>query len=207
MVVHGEGDAAAHVTDDQILLLILHTVLATVPLGYLALVQGVPDGLVGQFGQTGDARHVVEFVHDSRIDGEGSAALDLTGDAQRYQRTQVTGMVQPRVACVLNHLVVQFVHTAFDGLHQTATTHYHVEVHRVALTLNLLHDLLPAIVKLVHDERIATQLLKRMVQCGVHQQLLVLEDSHFRRDHSRINSQYFHRSNRFKFLCCKVTKS
>ena len=43
MVVHGEGDATAHVTDNQVLLLILEVVLTTVTLGYLTLVQGVPD--------------------------------------------------------------------------------------------------------------------------------------------------------------------
>ena len=194
MVVHGEGDAATHVADDQILLLVLHTVLTAITLGYLTLVQRMPDGLMGQFGQSRDACHIVEFVYNARIDGEGAAAFDPAGNAQCHQRPQVAGVVQSRMARVFNHLVVQFVHTTLDRFHQTATAHDDIEVHGAALALKFLKHLFLAIVKLVHDERIAAQFLERVVERGVHQQLLVSEDSHLRRDHPRIDGQYFHSS-------------
>ena len=85
MVVHGEGYAAAHVADDQVLLLIHKVVLATVALSYLPLVQGVPDSLMGHLGQTGDACHVVEFIYDTWVNGKGATSLDFAGYAQRYQ--------------------------------------------------------------------------------------------------------------------------
>jgi hypothetical protein len=97
MVMHGEGYAATHVTDDEILLLVFHTMLATIALGYLTLVQGMPDGLMGEFRQAGDACHVVKFVHDAGINGECAATLYLAGYAQCHQRPQIAGMVHPWV--------------------------------------------------------------------------------------------------------------
>ena len=140
---------ATHVADDQILLLVLHTVLTAITLGYLTLVQGMPDGLMGQFGQSRDACHIVEFVYNARIDGEGAAAFDPAGNAQCHQRPQVAGVVQSRMARVFNHLVVQFVHTTLDRFHQTATAHDDIEVHGAALALKFLKHLFLAIVKLV----------------------------------------------------------
>ena len=187
-MVHGEGDAAAHVTDDQILLLVFQTVLSAVALGDLPLVQGVPNRLVGHLGQTSDASHVVELVHNAWVNGEGATSLNLSGYAQRDERPQVAGMVQTGVLGILDHLVVQFVDAAFDGFHQSAATHHHVEIHSVSLTLQFLQNLFLPIVELVHDKRIAAQFFERVVQRGVHQQLLVFKDPHLGRDHSRINS-------------------
>ena len=192
MVVHGKGDAATHVTDNKVLLLVFHAVFAAVSLGNLALVQGVPDGLMGQLRQAGNTCHVVELIYYAWVNGEGTAALNLAGYTQRYQRTQVAGVMQSWVPRVLNHLLVQLIYAALYRLHQASATHDNVEVHLVALSLKLLQNLSLAVVEFVHDERIAAQFFERVVKRGVHQQLLVLEDSHFSRNHSRVNGKYFH---------------
>ena len=98
------------------------------------------------------------------------------------------GTVVAWVLGIFNHIIIKFVYTALDGLYQSTATNNNIKVHGVALSFNLFKNFFFAIVELIHDERISAKFFERMVERGVHQQLLVLKDSHLGRNHSRINS-------------------
>ena len=150
-MVHGERDAAAQMAHNQVLLFVFHAVLVAVALGNFALVQGVPDGLVGHFWNARDARHGVQLVHHAGVNGECPARLfamslahlfQLAGETQGNERAQVAGVVNAWMAGVLYHLVVQFIDTALDGFYQSAAPHDDVVavVERESLQLEFLHD-------------------------------------------------------------------
>ena len=182
-------------TYDQIEILVFQIVLPAVALGDLTLVQRMPYRLVGHLGNTRDTGDIIQFVYHTGVNGEGAASQFLS-KAQCQERTQVAGMMQTRMLGVFDHLLIQFIHTTGDGLYQSTTTYYHVEIHLKALCLDFFYDRLTAVVKLIHDKGVAAEFFKRMVDGGMHQQILILEDSYFRRNHSRVNSKYFH-----KVLC------
>ena len=166
-MVKGERDSASHVGNDECLLFVFYAVFTTVSFGNLPLVQGVPDGLMRHLRQTRNAGYIIKFIHHTGVNGEGTTAWNLLGQTQGEQRPKVTGMVHTGMTGVFNHLVVQFIHTALNRLHQTTAAHHHIEVKLVSVPFQLLNKLLPTIGELIHDERVLTQFVEGVVNGGM----------------------------------------
>ena len=160
----------------------------TVALGYLALVKSVPYCLVWQLRNTRYACHVVQFVNNPRVNGESLTPRNILGNTQRYQRPQVTGMVQTRVLGVFYYFVVQLIDTALNRFQQSAATYYNIEFHVEPLSPYLLHEFVFTVVELVHDVRVPTQFLVGVVYAGMHNNIFVDKDTHLGRYHSWIYS-------------------
>ena len=73
------ADAATHMADHQVQVLVVLAVVAGVHTGDGLLVQGVEDGLALKIGVTGDAGDFVELVHYHRVGDVGVLQADDVG--------------------------------------------------------------------------------------------------------------------------------
>ena len=118
--VGADGNAAAHVADDEVQLLILLALLLGEALGHGLLVQGVENADTLEQGMTGIARHIGHLIDDHGVHdvgGDAQLVADLAGD----QAAQVGGVLTLNAdGAVRDHVVVDGVGAAADGTQQTA---------------------------------------------------------------------------------------
>ena len=81
----------------------------------------MPDADAVHQGRAGDTGIIVEFIHHTRISDKRTATGDGGCYFVGYQTTKVTGMIMQgdTTVCVLNHQVVDFIDTTFEGLYQS----------------------------------------------------------------------------------------
>ena len=87
-----DGNAAAHVADDEVQLLIFLALLLGKALGHGLLVQGVENADTLEQGMTGIARHISHLIDDHGVHdvgGDAQLVADLAGD----QAAQVGGVL------------------------------------------------------------------------------------------------------------------
>ena len=115
-----DGNAAAHVADDEVQILILLALLLGEALGHGLLVQSVENADALEQGVAGIAGHVCHFIDDHRVDdvgGDAQLVADLAGD----QAAQIGGVLPLHAdGAVLDHVVIDSVCTAANGTQQAA---------------------------------------------------------------------------------------
>ena len=187
-------DAAAHVDDDEVQVLVAGAVLLGIAAGHGLLVQGVEDGAAGQLGHTGQAGLVGQLIHHHRVhDVAGHAQLvpDLPGQ----DAAQVGGVLALHALYQVGQQgVADGIGAAGDGLEQAAAADDHVQALGVAVFLfqEVQNDLL-AEVLLVDDACIFGDLLGGMAQGLLKQQRFILEHAHLRGGRAGIDDQRFDR--------------
>ena len=173
--VSADGNAAAHVADDEVQLLILLALLLGEALGHGLLVQSVENADALEQGVAGIAGHVCHFIDDHRVDdvgGDAQLVADLAGD----QAAQIGGVLSLHAdGAVLDHVVVDSVCTAANGAQQTAAAGDGGEGAGVeALLAQRLHYQVAAPVLLGGDSVELGDLLRTVAQGLVEEKLLIL---------------------------------
>ena len=194
MAVGADRDAAAHVDDDQVQILVAGAVLLGVAAGHRLLVQGMEDGAAGQFGHTGQPGLVGQLIHHDGVD-------DVAGLAQRVpdlpgqDAAQVGGVLALHpLLKVGQQSVADSVGAAVDGLEQAAPPDDDVEGVGVAvLLLQKVQDDPLAEVLLGDDAGIFGDLLSGMAEGLLKQEGLVLKDAHLGGSRAGIDDQRFDR--------------
>ena len=183
VVVSRHTDATTEMADDEVQVFVVLANLLGEAAGDGSLVQGVPDADAVHQWRPADAGVVVQLVDDAGVGDERAAARYRLGYLVGYQTAQVAGMIvhgDARMG-VVEHLLVDFVHTTGNGLHQSATTYHGVELQGHAHALQLVEHQLLAVVELLNHIVEARQLLVRMADASQHQWLLVFIDGHLGR--------------------------
>jgi hypothetical protein len=92
VVVGADGDAAAHVRDDETAVLDGLSEIGRRASGHRLLVQRVPDRAALDLRQPRDARFGDHFVDDDRIDDERPLAGGLLRNPERERRAEIARM-------------------------------------------------------------------------------------------------------------------
>ena len=176
--VGADGNAAAHVADDEVQLLIFLALLLGKALGHGLLVQGVENADTLEQGMTGIARHISHLIDDHGVHdvgGDAQLVADLAGD----QAAQVGGVLTLNAdGAVRDHVVVDGVGAAADGTQQTAAAADGGQGAGVdALLAQRAHDQIAAPVLLGGDGFELGNVLRTMAQGLVKEQLLILIDT------------------------------
>ena len=188
--VGADGNAAAHVADDEVQLLIFLALLLGKALGNGLLVQGVENADTLEQGMTGIARHISHLIDDHGVNdvgGDAQLVADLAGD----QTAQVGGVLSLHAdGAVLDHVVVDGVCTAADGTQQTAAAGDGGEGAGVeALLAQRLHHQITAPVLLGGDGVELGDILRAVAQGLVEKQLLILIDTDLGRGGAGIDNE------------------
>ena len=170
-----DGNAAAHVADDEVQLLIFLALLLGKALGHGLLVQSVENADALEQRMTGIARHISHLIDDHRVNdvgGDAQLVADLAGD----QTAQVGGVLPLHAdGAVLDHVVVDGVGAAADGTQQTAAAGDGGEGAGVeALLAQRLHHQIAPPVLLGGDGVELGNILRAVAQGLVKEKLLVL---------------------------------
>ena len=194
MVVGTDGNAAAHVDDDKVQILVALAVLLGKAAGHGLLVQGVEDGAAGQFRHAGDAGLVGQLVDNDGVN-------DVAGDAQAV--ADLAGQDAAQVGSVLaldaglqvsQQSVADGVGAAGDGLEQAAAADDDVQALGGAVLLfQKVQDDGLAEILLVDDTGVLGDLLRGMAQGFLKQQGLVLKNTNLGRGRTRVDDQCFNR--------------
>ena len=192
MVVGTDGNAAAHVDDDKVQILVALAVLLGKAAGHGLLVQGVEDGAAGQLRHAGNAGLGGQFVnhhgvHD--VAGHTQGIADLPGQ----DAAQVGGVLALDAGLQVSQQgVADGVGAAGNGLEQTAAADDDVQALGVAVFLfQEVQDDLLAEVFLVNDAGVFGNLLGGMTQRFLEQQGLVLEHANLGGGGAGVNDQRF----------------
>lgn len=184
--VGADRDAAAHVRDDEVRILITEPRFFAVQTRRGFLVEGMEDRAAGTFRQTADAGHVLHFVHHDGIGDVGldtRHACDFVGD----QTAEVRSVLHLSVDEVVAHGVVHFVNACGDGLDQSAAADDGRQLADVeSLFGERFEDDLAAPRQLVGDVGVGCDLLGRMTQREVEQRTFVFEKCYLRGGGTRI---------------------
>ena len=195
------GDAAAHVNDDQVQLLIAKAVLLGVAASHRLLVQGVEDAAAGQFGHTGDTGNVSQLVHHHGVNDKGRNA-NLVPNLPGEDSAQIGGVLTLYAGFQIGKQSVgDGVGAAGDGLEQAAAADDHVEGLDVAvLLLEEVQDDVLAEVLLVDDGGVLGDLLGGMAKRLLEQKSLVLEHAHLGGGGTGIDNQALDRHSWYSSL-------
>ena len=196
--VRANADAAAHVADDQVQLVIARAVLLGIALGDGLLVQRVELAAALDQGMAGVFRDGRHLVHHGRVDDVGGD-IQLVGNLAGEDAAEVRRMLSLHALDEVDHDGRRhLIGAAGDRLHQAAAAAdgaqlLHVEV---VLCQRLEHQLL-AEVLLIGDCRELGNLLRAVAQGLVEEQLLILKHADFRGGGAGVNHQNFVRHDCF----------
>ena len=167
-LVGGDRDAATHVADDEVEVFIAAADLLGITAADGALVEGMPDADAVHQGRATDAGKGRQLVYHTRVGDEGTAtgyhACYLVG----HDAAQVAGVFVDGLTCVVEHLLIDFVHTTRDGLGETATAYHSLEEIVDVHALELVDDELAAEIILVGDFVKLRQLFHRVANGAQH---------------------------------------
>ena len=141
-----------------------------------ALVQSVPNADALELGQSADAGIVVQFVDHGGVGDETAATRYGGGNLAGDDAAQVGSMVVQRLADVVLHHVVDFIHATLHGLGERAAGNDGIKLDGDVHCLEFFEDVLLAEVKLVGNVGELLEFLGRVVDVFYHHSLLVVED-------------------------------
>ena len=125
--MRADGDAAAHVGNDEVERVIGLSDVLGVALGDGLLVERVEDGAAREVRMAGQVRDVGHFVDHGRVNDERGLS-DLLADLRGKDAAEVADVrAEAALAQVAQHLVVDGVGSAGDRMHQTAAADHGVE--------------------------------------------------------------------------------
>ena len=194
VVVCADGNAAAHVDDNEVEILVTLAVLLGIAAGHGLLVQRMEDRAAGQLRHAGNAGFVGQLIHNNGVD-------DVAGDAQAV--ADLAGQDAAQVGSVLaldtglqvsQQSVADGVGAAGDGLEQAAAADDDVQALGGAVLLfQKVQDDGLAEILLVDDTGVLGDLLRGMAQGFLKQQGLVLKNTNLGRGRTRVDDQRFNR--------------
>ena len=169
MCVRRHGNAAVDVADDQVAVLIALAQAARMPPRRLLEVERMADGRPVHAAHTGHARQVAELIDDRWVHHQHQAAVFIM-QHPGHLHTEHGSMVQsaPRLARVLDELVVDVVHAAEDGITAAAAAHDRIDAVQIDLPVaqEFMDDRHP-VIELVVDRRESQQdggIVKRILR-------------------------------------------
>ncbi len=194
VVVGTDGNAAAHVDDDKVQILVALAVLLGKAAGHGLLVQGVEDGAAGQFRHAGDAGLVCQLVDNDGVN-------DVAGDAQAV--ADLAGQDAAQVGSVLaldtglqvsQQSVADGVGAAGDGLEQAAAADDDVQALGGAVLLfQKVQDDGLAEILLVDDTGVLGDLLRGWRRVSSNSRVSSSKNTNLGRGRARVDDQRFNR--------------
>ena len=173
--------------NDEVQVLVALAVLLGIAAGDGALVQGVPDALALEHGQTADAGIIVQFVGHDGI-GDVAGATQALGNLIGDDTTQVACVLVFAGIGGLNHVLINGINTTGQGLGQAAAGDNGIKFYRDSSILQLVQNHFTAEVKLVSNLGKWGQLLGCMADNFNQAGLAVLNDSHLSGGRSGIDN-------------------
>ena len=191
MTMRPDGDAAAHVGDDEVEVFVAHSLNLGMAAGCGALIEGMPHTGTPHFRTTAEVRLGQHLVDDLGIGHQSQASRQLPGEGRGDVATDVAHVLALPVARVAQHGVVHRIDSGGNGVGETAAGNDGIEIEGNAFGGQRFQQALTARGQLRETVGELRELVGRVVNGFDEHRALIVVDGHFRAGGTGIDDQNF----------------